>query len=340
MKLLLITGAGASRNLGLDGPLPLMSDWADSLCSALNESEERLARACRLSTGMTGPEFEESLGLLLRWHQVRELEQRFAGLGGYQPGEVSEAALDIRNHISVRMKLVMEAINRTLFEEFGQERVDDERATAAYKLLMGMLDYPDLILATTNYDRSAEAGLSGLGIDTDTGFRARPGRTPLLNPDGMVLNRQRKTPVLHLHGAVGWYEADGKVAEHHADRAYNASFGSPVLLYPDPDKDPTSSAVVAKLWAEFDTALKDVDRVLVLGHSLHDPALLRALEGAALSKPVVVTYLTAQDRDEMQARFPRGAFVPMNFGPEIETHQDVLRRAVETGTAPAYIEAI
>lgn len=137
------------------------------------------------------------------------------------------------------------------------------------------------------------------------------------------------TPVLHLHGAVGWYASDGTVRDHFADQPFHASLGTPVVLYPDPDKDPTSTAVVAELWTEFPAALAWADHVLVLGHSLHDPALIRALVEVARAKKatdslfkVAVSYY-GDDVDEasvnqITAALPFAIPMYVDFGPELE----------------------
>jgi hypothetical protein len=58
-----------------------MADWSNALCEALDSKERHLAAAVHLTSGMSGPEFEKTLGLLLRWEQMRYLEQRFEGAG-------------------------------------------------------------------------------------------------------------------------------------------------------------------------------------------------------------------------------------------------------------------
>lgn len=181
----------------------------------------------------------------------------------------------------------MRTINATLYDQFGQGRVVDASATAAYSALLNEhLGVTELVIATTNYDRSAEAALHGLGMAVDTGFRAPLGRTPILEPAGLVHEREGRTPVIHLHGAVGWYERGGRIEDHYGDQPYNASLGTPVVLYPDPEKDPTSDAMVSELWREFEHALGSAEHVLLLGHSLHDPALLRVLAPLTRDKPV------------------------------------------------------
>lgn len=89
MRLVLVAGAGASRELGESGPLPLMADWSNALCEALDSKERDLAAAVHLKSGMSGPEFEQALGLLLRWEQMRYLEHRFEGLGGPTPNSTT-----------------------------------------------------------------------------------------------------------------------------------------------------------------------------------------------------------------------------------------------------------
>lgn len=329
MTVLLITGAGASRNLGQDGDLmPLMPDWSDALCEALNDREPGLALACHLTPGMEGPQFEENLGLLLRWQQVRHLEERFQGLGGDAPGQFYQRVANARENSKKRLRMMMEAVNMTLYDQFAQHRVDDVRGKEAYGELLEEMGNPELVLATTNYDRAGESALAALGHEIDAGFRAQPLRTPVLEPSGLVSERGSKTPVIHLHGAVGWYEKDGSVVEHHPDQPYNSTLGTPVVLYPDPDKDPTSDAVVSELWLEFNKAIEIAESILVLGHSLNDPALVRALRGASESRPVVISYLGSGGEQTVRTRVPGAIPIEVEFGPQIEagrTSHSVIR---------------
>jgi hypothetical protein len=336
VRVLLITGAGASRNLGAE-VLPLMPDWSDALCEALDEKEQGLARASHLTPGLSGPDFEKNLGLLLRWEQVRHLEERFQGLGGPQPGSHTNEVVKARTNASRRMALVMEAINTTLFEQFGQRRVDDGLAAMAYGELLEALGDPKLILATTNYDRSGEAALEVLGHQVDTGFRPRPQGTPTLEPAELISDKAGKTPVIHLHGAVGWYEREGRVGDYQGDLPYTPELGTPVVLYPDPEKDPTNDAVVSELWAEFEKTVDLVDSILVVGHSLHDPALVRSLRAIAPSKPVTVSVLHPEERKAAQTKIPGAIAVQMEFGPTLKTEKD-LRQIVERGSRPAHLE--
>ena len=203
---------------------------------------------------------------------------------------------------------------RQAHEQFGQRHIDNAKAASAYKSLLGQLE-SDLIFATTNYDRAGESALATLGYEIDNGFRSRPHRTPTLEPNELVEGLGGKTPVLHLHGAVGWYEKDGAVVEHHADQPYNPSLGTPVVLYPDPEKDPTNDAIVSQLWAEFHKAVEVADAIVVIGHSLHDPALARALSAIPSSKPVLVSFFSGDDADWIESQVPGAGRFGLDFAP-------------------------
>ena len=67
LDLVLITGAGASREFGvLDSPMPLMADWSESIIKKLSSKNHFYLKASGLQPGMTGPEFETQLGEFLR----------------------------------------------------------------------------------------------------------------------------------------------------------------------------------------------------------------------------------------------------------------------------------
>lgn len=222
MKLVLVTGAGASRQLGADGAeMPLMFNWSTALAMALDKREQGLAEACGLHAAGDGQEFEANLGLLLAWDRAAHLQQRFIKLG-CAPAFTPQA----HNHTHVqqtntRLATIKDVINDSLYDQFGLHRVDDEAARLAYTSLLATLGSPELVVATTNYDRSAEAGLEQAGVTVHTGFTNRGQRTPRLNARGMFKRRGDGTVlVIHLHGAVGWYASDGYVEDHPGDKPY------------------------------------------------------------------------------------------------------------------------
>jgi len=270
-----------------------MDGWAKALRAELEDQEKGLATAVGLKLGISGEEFEITLGELFRWRDLRELNSRFRVLGSVQLGFSSKAFAEVEKREQRRLNEIMSAINTTLFRLFGAAAIDEEKAADAYDGLLEVLGRPkDLVMVTTNYDPAIELALYGIGLQPETGFERVPGRAPQFKPEGMV-ERLRKAPgavpVLHLHGAVGWYEKRGKGLEREQHLPFQRSNGRPMVLYPDPDKDPTRDALVQSLWDEFDIALEGATHVIVLGHSLHDAALVSRLREASRSCKVAVS---------------------------------------------------
>jgi len=332
--LVIVTGAGASRELGQEAPLPLMADWCDRLCEALDAHEPGLAAAAGLKPGISGEEFEEALGALLRWQDLRPLNQRFFGLGGSNVGKFPTEVQHCFEREGERLRTVMVTLNASLYREFGAGQISVSSAADAYSWLMSRLHTKVRpVFVTTNYDCSIEMGLEELGFEPNTGFVRRQGLSPKLAPEGLVgrvAGSEREVGVLHLHGAVGWYQQQGEVIEFYADQPYNDTMGVPSVLYPDPEKDPTRDAAVQALWDEFDHALDAATHVLVVGHSMHDRALVERLRRARATIGVCVH---AHD-DEPQVRkeqlkrvrrlFPSALAVPTRFGPDPWFDLDVL----------------
>lgn len=336
MRLVLVTGAGASRNLGKDDPLPLMPDWCSRLCDALDAKESGLANAVGLSPGMNSQDFETALGEFLRWNEMRPLNDKFAGLGGPHAGHryASGDVVVAQQRESERVDAIVESLKESLYREFGSARVDPEAAESAFKALVDQLPGLESIVAvTTNYDTSIERGLERLGQRPETGFTRGVSVSSRLAPDGLVdwdMNHGGVVPVLHLHGAVGWYSRDGDVIEHPGDQPYMAALGVPLVLYPDPNKDPTSDALVEVLWREFDKALDGATHVLVIGHSLNDDALVARLKGLDPAKTHLgvsarvdedyfeskLDYERVRSRTRINEFLPDAHVIPCSFGPD------------------------
>jgi hypothetical protein len=69
--LVLIVGAGASRALGAAGrPMPLMTDWAETVRQALSKVDPALNEMIGLSSGQSGPEFERAIGEFLAFRRI------------------------------------------------------------------------------------------------------------------------------------------------------------------------------------------------------------------------------------------------------------------------------
>ena len=115
-------------------------------------------------------------------------------------------------------------------------------------------------------------------------------------------------------------------------------------MLPDPAKVYDQDDIINSLWQQFGEALSRAKRVFVLGHSLNDSFLLRALEqNVEPFNRIAVTVLARENDpnqlddsakpvvDKITRVFPAAAIIPMRFGtspdagyPGIRTWQEKL----------------
>jgi hypothetical protein len=338
MNTLIVTGAGASRNLGTEGStMPLMRDWAGTLCEALDAKESGLAQACGLDPEFDGPQFEEALGELLVWDRVRPLEKKFEPLAlNNFNGQPKEKLRQARANTSDRLAKIKSAIHGTLYRQFSHVAVDDSKAVAAYDSLLKQLRKSDFAIATTNYDRSAESALLKLGHPVVNGFVGDPPGRKVFEPSSLGEMRGKGVTLLHLHGAVGWYARNGEVVLDNADEEHDDSRGSPVVLYPERGKKPSENVIVAELWQELEFAVQNARRVLVIGHSLHDEPLVEVLSRKQRGQKLAVSYYDGSDQKRVRQLLPEALPFKLDFGPEAKLSAKVLdylgiRQIVEPG---------
>ena len=104
------------------------------------------------------------------------------------------------------------------------------------------------------------------------------------------------------------------VGKRLTEQPYNPTLGTPVFLPPDPLKDPSNDANVAGIWSEFETALASATHILILGHSLNDEPLIRAIESVGPQADVAVATL-GPDRKEISDALPKAKVIEIRFGP-------------------------
>lgn len=64
---------------------------------------------------------------------------------------------------------------------------------------------------------------------------------------------------------------------HRQVTTHNRTFGLPVVTLHDPEKGSSGGDVLTMVWSQFEAALRRARRVLVLGHSLSDVLISKAL---------------------------------------------------------------
>jgi hypothetical protein len=353
IDLVLVTGAGASREFGNpstrgSSTLPLMGDWSDSLFKKLADVPAG-TELVGLNPGLDGPEFERRLGRFLR------LAQLFPDLKPWLiPSARAAGFLQLEAQLpqwhdqtEACLRLCVKSINESLYENFGWERTMPSAAVEAYGRIfeaMRVDSQTSLVYATTNYDRIGEAVLDDLGWLVDAGeHRAYSGpgvaSAETIAVDGLLNGLPRYTPVLHLHGALGWYrrEIDGAAIVANASR-FDEGFGTPIIMLPDPEKDYEAEPVIQSLWEQFRESLRRAKAVLVLGHSLNDAALIGALTAdVAPQERIAITLLGSKDNPEkadestvptmaiIRDRFPSASVIPLRFDKSLEPPELAVR---------------
>jgi hypothetical protein len=334
----LITGAGASRDLAAGADrFPLMSEWSDALTKYLGSRNQAYVEATGLKIGLDGPSFEEALGAFLQesqaFRRAKGLVSRTLHLPGIPSALHEQLLSEWYQQSSHSFSQITNAISESLYIEFGNKHIDQPRASAAYAGLLEALGIEmrstKWVYATTNYDKVAEVALKGMKTFVDDGVRPGPyaGSEAEFDLEGLVSNcTARRTPLLHLHGRIGWYRReDGSAFSIDADQ-HDASFGSPIVMLPDLEKVYSDEPIVQEMWTEFREALRRARKVFIVGHSLHDEALLQALElEVSPTNRIAIGLKASERRDDIFApgckeianmareRFGSASF-PLTFG--------------------------
>jgi hypothetical protein len=292
LDLVLITGAGASCPFGVnDVRLPLMGDWSDHVLAKLASVNYALPQAAQLEKGLSGIEFERRLGTFLRSIQafdlIKPLIEPSLQAPGVPPQVTAQHVLGgWHTGATALWQQAQDALHASLYELFGDPAVDTDAAASAYAELLTQLGATEgsrWVYATTNYDTIGERVIERIGGIPDWGEPRDPsnyGEHPL-DVRNLVDGAGRYVPVLHLHGRIGWFRrsaSEGGRAYGTQTKAYTHGIGVPIVMLPDIDKTYDGEPVIATLWEQFQLALRRTQRVFVLGHSLHDQALVRALQ--------------------------------------------------------------
>lgn len=356
IDVVLVTGAGASCPFGVNGkPLPLMGDWADHLVRKL---AERIGyrEMTGLRRGMSGEEFESQLGRFLQdaqaFRRINPLLEPSLLLPNVvdNPQAMNAPAMSRwHQQASSHLDQINELLYESLYEMFADPSVDSGAAAKAYQELFGALGIgpaSKFVYATTNYDTIGERAIRDSGGMPDWG--APPSPAPAgeasVRVAGLLDGLPRYTPVLHLHGRVGWFLRDGSVREINTPN-YQAGFGGPLVMLPDPDKVYDQDDTIIALWREFARALARAKRVLILGHSLNDQFLLRALvQNVEPLDRIAVTVLSnpheANQPDnsatpviaKIRQTLGNAAMIPMRFGANTDYREGISTWTDKLGT--------
>lgn len=320
LNVLIITGAGASANLGVDDKaLPMMKGWATDLVPRLGYA----ARQLGLTEDTDGPAFEAIIGRFLNFSNSLNAimgsglgplmgdQHNIVGQVNPTPsgGNFNNWTSAAQNNVAVLNQRIWES----LWENFGRDRVDSEKADNAYGALHDLIRESSdggapcyIAHATTNFDTAIEVAIQEStrpNTELLDGFTPGSGNArPRWAPNLLTANRldsDGRIPVVHLHGAVGWYYDPNNrnlILRRPSDDGYDDRL-TPALLLPDDTKRPDLfTTPLAEVWEQFIILLRQATHVFMIGHSLHDEHLVKAINEAkvptavmSLGKATVVT---------------------------------------------------
>jgi hypothetical protein len=261
---------------------------------------------------------------------ILEPSLRFQSIQGLPHGTSLD---DWFSTTQIHLNQINDLIRSSLFNLFGFEKFNYQKATDAYGQLFNSLavnSTQSVAVATTNYDASVDFALENLGFKVDNGEQRTVsgyGEAPL-DVTELIVGLPRRTPVLHLHGKIGWYETESGPVALPSNQQHAQKDGVPLIMLPDLNKDYGSNAVINSLWTQFETLVSNAHRILVLGHSLHDDLMVRVLR-ERITKPqtLAITYfwpesITESERDwarqeveRIHEFFPRAMPIPIDFDP-------------------------
>lgn len=348
IELVLVTGAGASRDFGINGSqLPLMAEWSEDLVTRLGKRASGYSQATGLSRGMDPEAFERQLGTFLRsvaaFDRIEPLLEAITLFSSQSTPPVgADQWKNWHNNATFQLQQITAVIHESLYELFAEPSIDPRVPASAYRTLLGWFGLgisSPWVCATTNYDTIAEVAISSAGGLPDAGdvLGAASSAERTIRVDRLLDGMPRYVPVLHLHGRVGWLRRPGQAAYSVELRKYDSGYGVPIVMLPDLEKDYSGDPLVNTLWQQFEEALGRAKRVLVLGHSLHDVALVQALR-TNIDPPerLMITVLpraknadTPADpanADRIQRELPGAMLIPLQFGPTVDEMPEAMGR--------------
>jgi hypothetical protein len=269
-----------------------MTDWSSALTKHFGTKGPQVFNLINFGDVTDGQEFERRLGEFLQqvrgFRACKSLLEKTANLPGVPAPFLGTQSLpEWCRAVEFSLDSAINLIHESLLYEFGKRSCNFEAGRRAYSSLLSALGISPgtkkWVYVTTNYDRNAEKILENLGYETDVGASLQQigGGHGLLSVRRLVEEvGKRRVPVLHLHGCVGWYQRPNGEIYHQVDGGAGSISAEdvPVVKLPELNKIYDSDDLVGETWNEFEQSLQRAKSVFILGHSLHDAALVKALQ--------------------------------------------------------------
>jgi hypothetical protein len=300
-KLLLLTGAGASKPLGM----PLMREFHDLVARRCDQPQKELLRNISLVNVREGrevnPDLEALLALVERYrgfHSILFEDDKF----GYPFGD-ERAQFEFQGLLGERgpshpesylkdaydRKGVLENLDALLrdlvFEVYGKE-LDNRSLETLYSPLFKVIynHFPQKLLPifTTNYDMAIESYAMQASSQLETGFASthigniwKPSRFYQFQPT----KDKQSLALFKLHGSLAWHRRGNSIVSTGLPIRDPSGYQS-VVIYPTqtkefPDEEPFRTA-----YNFLKGCLRVASVTIVIGYSFRDPGIQRIMTDA------------------------------------------------------------
>ncbi len=304
-KVLLLTGAGASKPLGM----PLMRDFYSLVSSRSDKAQTELLNDISLvhlkATGEVIPDLEALLALIDRYRGFYDIlfgDEKF----GYQVDEEWKrwAKMEVDGLLvtdtpyttkhkppdylaqSYFRKGSLESLDTLLrnlmFEVYGKD-LDGSKVDKLYSSLfkvLGRYFSQDFIpIFTTNYDVAFETYAGEGNVKLETGFELthrgnlwRPSKFDKFEPTADM----RNIVLFKLHGSLTWHRRGDDIVDTSLSMRDPTGYES-VVIYPTQTKEYPDEEPFRTMYDFLKGCLRVAKLAIVVGYSFRDPGIRRIM---------------------------------------------------------------
>lgn len=330
-KLLLLTGAGASKPLGM----PLMKEFYSLVWDKCNKTQrnllDELSDIHREETGEHTPDLEALLALVEKYRQFYDIlfgDKRFGYIKDEDwerkeelkkltwqdvPGGTSyprTAGYDYIKHSYYRAEDLegLETLLRNLlFEEYGKKLDDnqlDELYSPLFKVINKHFTQDFIPIFTTNYDSSIETYGTRRNVYVETGFETKTTGS-FWNSARFSLYQTAKDKLnlvlFKLHGSVTWHRTN-KTIQFTGLPIRDPSGYKSVVIYPTQTKDFLGEPANT-MYNHLKGCLEVAKVAIVIGYSFRDQGIHRILVDALEHNPDLFFILICGSNEEHWKKF-------------------------------------
>lgn len=310
-KLLLLTGAGASKPLGM----PLMKEFEQLVNEKANKSESECLRKIWLvhdkETKGATLDLEALLALVERYGRFYDIlfgDQEFGYFAHMDSQEKRERAeLELKGLIQQGMSIPEAYLNRAydqkevfenldtllrnlVFEVYGSE-LDHHSLDGLYSPMFELLNkhFPQKLVPifTTNYDVAIETYALRSDIKLETGFAStytgniwRPARFYQFQP----VKDKQNIVLFKLHGSLAWHRKGDSIISTGLPIRDPSGYKSAVI-YPTQTKEFPDEEPFRTMYNFLKGCFSVTRLVIVIGYSFRDPGIHRIMLDALEFNP-------------------------------------------------------